>query len=139
MRTLCTALSPGIRAQADAIPLIADRQGRRSFLHGFLRQYNGNIEDGDEIMRNDPCRGEGKVPGAVPTDATSIFGEGFRRSPVPLYRKGVLQPKPANTATLPTTPQARPATGGPFASPATCPEADRRKVRTPIQVRLLHA
>ena len=58
---------------------MADRQGRRSFLHGFLRQYNGNIEDGDEIMRNDPYRGEGKLPSAVPTDATSLFEEGFRR------------------------------------------------------------
>lgn len=121
MRTLCTALSPGIRAQADAIPLIADRQGRRPFLHSFLRQYNANIEEGDEIMRNDPYRGEGKVPGAVPTDATCICEEGFRRSPVPLYRKGVLQPKPANTATLPTTPQARPAYRGAFRSARDLP------------------
>ena len=55
-----TALSPGIREQGDAFPLIADRKGRMvvgqfgSFLDGFLRQYNGSIEEGDVILLNDP-------------------------------------------------------------------------------------
>jgi N-methylhydantoinase B len=60
-----TALSPGIREQGDAFPLIADRQGRMvvgqfgSFLDGFLRQYTGTIEEGDVILLNDPysCAG----------------------------------------------------------------------------------
>ena len=127
-----TALSPGIREQGDAFPLIADRQGRMvvgqfgSFLHGFLRQYSGTIEEGDVILLNDPysCEGAishlndqlvilpvfrlgrliawaamfghmtdvgGKVPGSLPTDASSIYEEGFRLPPVKLYRKGELQ------------------------------------------------
>jgi N-methylhydantoinase B len=127
-----TALSPGIREQGDAFPLIADRHGRMvvgqfgSFIDGFLRNYDGEIEDGDVIFLNDPysCEGAishlndqlvilpvfrkgrlmawaamfghmtdvgGKVPGSLPTDATSIFEEGFRLPPVKLYRKGQLQ------------------------------------------------
>eukprot|EP01041_Mallomonas_annulata_P029006 gene29006-50918_t len=41
-----TALSPGIREQGDAFPMIADPQGRMvvgqfgSFLQGFLRGYD---------------------------------------------------------------------------------------------------
>jgi N-methylhydantoinase B len=97
-----------------------------SFLDGFLRQYNGSIEDGDVILLNDPysCEGAvshindqlvivpifrlgrliawsamfghmtdigGKVPGSLPTDAASIFEEGFRLPPVKLYRKGEFQ------------------------------------------------
>ncbi len=128
-----TALSPGIREQGDAFPLIADRQGRMvvgqfgSFIDGFLRNYDGDIEEGDVILLNDPYSVEGaishindqlvivpvyrkgrliawaamfghmtdvggKVPGSLPTDAASIFEEGFRLPPVKLYRKGVLQP-----------------------------------------------
>ena len=62
-----TALSPGIREQGDAFPLIADRQGRMvvgqfgSFLDGFLRQYKGNIENGDVILLNDPYSCEGAI------------------------------------------------------------------------------
>jgi N-methylhydantoinase B len=127
-----TALSPGIREQGDAFPLIADRQGRMvvgqfgSFIDGFLRQFDGDIEEGDIILLNDPysCEGAishindqlvivpvyrkgrliawsamfghmtdvgGKVPGSLPTDAGTIFEEGFRLPPVKLYRKGELQ------------------------------------------------
>ncbi len=127
-----TALSPGIREQGDAFPLIADRQGRMvvgqfgSFLGGFLRGYDDAIEEGDVILLNDPysCEGAishindqlvitpvfrggrlmawaamfghmtdvgGKVPGSLPTDAGSIYEEGFRLPPVKLYRKGELQ------------------------------------------------
>jgi len=127
-----TALSPGIREQGDAFPMIADRQGRMvvgqfgSFLDGFLRQYDNTIEEGDVILLNDPysCEGSishindqlvivpvfrrgrlmawsamfghmtdvgGKVPGSLPTDASSIYEEGFRLPPVKLYRKGELQ------------------------------------------------
>jgi len=127
-----TALSPGIREQGDAFPLIADRLGRMvvgqfgSFIGGFLKAYAGEIEEGDIILLNDPysCEGAishlndqlvilpiyrhgrlvawsamfghmtdvgGKVPGSLPTDAGSIFEEGFRILPVKLYRRGELQ------------------------------------------------
>jgi N-methylhydantoinase B len=127
-----TALSPGIREQGDAFPMIADPEGRMvvgqfgSFLQGFLKGYDGEIEEGDVILLNDPysCEGAishtsdqlvimpihhdgrlvawgamfghmtdvgGKVPGSLPTDASSIFEEGMRLPPVKLYRKGVLQ------------------------------------------------
>ena len=127
-----TALSPGIREQGDAFPLIAERNGKMvagqfgSFIDGFLRNYDGEIDEGDVILVNDPYSVEGavshandvlaispifrngrliawsamfghmtdiggKVPGSLPTDATSIFEEGFRFPPVKLYRKGELQ------------------------------------------------
>jgi len=127
-----TALSPGIREQGDAFPLIANRDGKMvvgqfgSFIDGFIRNYEGEIEEGDVILVNDPYSVEGaishandvlaispiyrsgrliawsamfghmtdiggKVPGSLPTDASSIFEEGFRLPPVKLYRKGVLQ------------------------------------------------
>lgn len=127
-----TALSPGIREQGDAFPMIADAKGRMvvgqfgSFLGGFLAGYDGDIEEGDVLLLNDPyaCEGAishlsdqlviapiffngrlvawgamfghmtdvgGKVPGSLPTDASSIFEEGMRLPPVKLYRKGELQ------------------------------------------------
>ena len=51
-----TALSPSIREQGDAFPLIADRSGKMvvgqfgSFIDGFLRAYDGEIEEGDVIL-----------------------------------------------------------------------------------------
>jgi len=127
-----TAMSPGIREQGDAFPLIADRRGRMvvgqfgSFIGGFLEGYDGDIEEGDVILLNDPysCGGAvshlndqlvivpvfldgrlvawsamfghmtdvgGKVPGSLPTNASSIFEEGFRLPPVKLYKRGELQ------------------------------------------------
>ncbi|MBK5517915.1 hydantoinase B/oxoprolinase family protein [Pseudomonas sp. TH10] len=60
-----TAMSPGIREQGDAFPLIADRHGRMvvgqfgSFIGGFLDGYDGEIEEGDVFLLNDPysCAG----------------------------------------------------------------------------------
>ena len=55
-----TAMSPGIREQGDAFPLIADHKGRMivgqfgSFIGGFLDGYNGTLEDGDMIFLSDP-------------------------------------------------------------------------------------
>ncbi len=55
-----TAMSPGIREQGDAFPLIADANGKMivgqfgSFIGGFLDQYEGTIEDGDMIFLSDP-------------------------------------------------------------------------------------
>jgi N-methylhydantoinase B len=62
-----TAMSPGIREQGDAFPLIADHKGRMivgqfgSFIDGFLRCYNGDIEDGDMVWLSDPYSCEGAV------------------------------------------------------------------------------
>ncbi|MDX2237089.1 MAG: hydantoinase B/oxoprolinase family protein [Hyphomonadaceae bacterium] len=127
-----TAMSPGIREQGDAFPLIAEKDGRMivgqfgSFLDGFLKGYDGELEEGDVIWLSDPysCEGAishvndwliimpifrkgriiswalhfghqtdvgGKVPGSLPTDATSVYQEGIRIPPVKLYRKGVFQ------------------------------------------------
>lgn len=62
-----TALSPSIREQGDAFPLIADRSGKMvvgqfgSFIDGFLRAYDGEIEEGDVILLCDPYSCEGAV------------------------------------------------------------------------------
>jgi N-methylhydantoinase B len=80
-----TALSPGIREQGDAFPLIAERQGRMvvgqfgSFIDGFLRNYDGEIEEGDVILLNDPY----SVGGAIShnNDVLAI---------APIYRGGRL-------------------------------------------------
>jgi N-methylhydantoinase B len=62
-----TALSPGIREQGDAFPLIADRHGKMvvgqfgSFIGGFLANYDGEIEEGDMILLNDPYSCEGAI------------------------------------------------------------------------------
>ena len=127
-----TAMSPGIREQHDEFPLIADRHGKMvvgqfgSFIDGFLRGFEGDIEEGDVFLLSDPysCEGAvshandwlvllpiykdgrvvawsamfghmtdvgGKVPGSLPTDATSIFEEGVVINPFKLYKQGVLQ------------------------------------------------
>jgi len=60
-----TAMSPGIREQHDAFPLVADPSGKMvvgqfgSFIPGFLSGYSGSIEDGDVFFLNDPysCNG----------------------------------------------------------------------------------
>jgi N-methylhydantoinase B len=55
-----TAMSPGIREQGDAFPLIADHRGRMivgqfgSYIGPFLDGYDGTIEDGDMIFLSDP-------------------------------------------------------------------------------------
>src|SRR3954464_11066649 len=59
-----TAMSPGIREQHDEFPLIADRKGRMvvgqfgSFIGGFLRAYDGDIEAGDIFLVSDPYKCE---------------------------------------------------------------------------------
>jgi N-methylhydantoinase B len=55
-----TAMSPGIREQGDAFPLIADSKGKMivgqfgSYIGPFLDSYDGTIEDGDMIFLSDP-------------------------------------------------------------------------------------
>ena len=55
-----TAMSPGIREQGDAFPLIADHKGRMivgqfgSYIGPFLDGYEGTVEDGDLIFLSDP-------------------------------------------------------------------------------------
>ncbi|MCC2976552.1 hydantoinase B/oxoprolinase family protein [Sphingomonas sp. PL-96] len=62
-----TAMSPGIREQGDAFPLIADYRGRMivgqfgSYIGPFLDGYDGEVEEGDLIMLSDPY----SVGGAV--------------------------------------------------------------------------
>lgn len=62
-----TAMSPGIREQGDAFPLIADHKGRMivgqfgSFIGGFLDGYEGTIEDGDMFFLSDPYSCEGAI------------------------------------------------------------------------------
>ncbi|MBT3371789.1 MAG: hydantoinase B/oxoprolinase family protein [Rhodospirillaceae bacterium] len=60
-----TAMSPGIREQHDAFPMIANQDGKMvvgqfgSFFHGFQAGYDGTIEEGDVFLTNDPyfCNG----------------------------------------------------------------------------------
>ena len=62
-----TAMSPGIREQGDAFPLIADHRGRMivgqfgSYIGPFLEGYDGTLEDGDMIFLSDPY----SVAGAI--------------------------------------------------------------------------
>jgi len=62
-----TAMSPGIREQGDAFPLIADHKGRMvvgqfgSFIDGFIQEYSGDIEEGDMIWLSDPYSCQGAV------------------------------------------------------------------------------
>jgi N-methylhydantoinase B len=62
-----TAMSPGIREQGDAFPLIADPSGKMivgqfgSFIDGFLKGYDGTLEDGDMIFLSDPYSCDGAV------------------------------------------------------------------------------
>jgi N-methylhydantoinase B len=54
------AMSPGIREQHDAFPLIANPDGKMvvgqfgSFIHGFVQGYGGTIEEGDIFLTSDP-------------------------------------------------------------------------------------
>ncbi|KUO56890.1 MAG: 5-oxoprolinase [Sphingomonadales bacterium BRH_c3] len=62
-----TAMSPGIREQGDAFPLIADPKGKMivgqfgSFIGGFLKGYDDTLEDGDMIFLSDPYSCEGAI------------------------------------------------------------------------------
>jgi N-methylhydantoinase B len=62
-----TAMSPGIREQGDAFPLIADPSGQMivgqfgSFIGGFLEGFDGTLEDGDMIFLSDPYSCGGAV------------------------------------------------------------------------------
>lgn len=62
-----TAMSPGIREQGDAFPMIANVEGKMvvgqfgSFIHGFMDVYDGEIEEGDMIFTNDPYSCAGAV------------------------------------------------------------------------------
>ncbi|HEY0941428.1 MAG TPA: hydantoinase B/oxoprolinase family protein [Steroidobacter sp.] len=62
-----TAMSPGIREQHDAFPMIASNTGKMvvgqfgSFIHGFIEGYDGMIEEGDIFLTNDPYSCNGAV------------------------------------------------------------------------------
>jgi N-methylhydantoinase B len=62
-----TAMSPGIREQGDAFPLIADHKGRMivgqfgSYIGPFLDGYDGVVEEGDMIFLSDPYSVQGAI------------------------------------------------------------------------------
>ncbi len=62
-----TAMSPGIREQHDAFPMVANHEGKMvvgqfgSFIWGFTQGYGGTIEDGDIFLTNDPYAVRGAV------------------------------------------------------------------------------
>jgi N-methylhydantoinase B len=62
-----TAMSPGIREQHDAFPMIANNDGKMvvgqfgSFIHGFVSSYGDTIEEGDVFLTNDPYSCNGAV------------------------------------------------------------------------------
>ena len=62
-----TAMSPGIREQGDAFPLIADHLGRMivgqfgSYIGPFLEGYDGVVEEGDMIFLSDPYSVQGAI------------------------------------------------------------------------------
>lgn len=62
-----TAMSPGIREQGDAFPLIADHTGKMivgqfgSYIGPFLDGYDGTVEDGDLIFLSDPYSVQGAI------------------------------------------------------------------------------
>ncbi len=62
-----TAMSPGIREQGDAFPLIADHKGRMivgqfgSYIGPFLDSFDGTLEDGDMIFLSDPYSVQGAI------------------------------------------------------------------------------
>ena len=62
-----TAMSPGIREQHDAFPMIANPAGKMvvgqfgSFFWGFQQGYDGTIEDGDIFLTNDPYSCDGAI------------------------------------------------------------------------------
>ena len=62
-----TAMSPGIREQHDEFPLIANLDGKMvvgqfgSFIHGFLENYDGTVEEGDIFLTNDPYSCDGAI------------------------------------------------------------------------------
>jgi N-methylhydantoinase B len=62
-----TAMSPGIREQGDAFPLIADHKGRMivgqfgSYIGPFLDNFEGTVEDGDMIFLSDPYSVDGAI------------------------------------------------------------------------------
>ena len=55
-----TAMSPGIREQGDCFPMIANKDGKMvvgqfgSFIHGFMDAFEGELEEGDVVLTNDP-------------------------------------------------------------------------------------
>jgi N-methylhydantoinase B len=62
-----TAMSPGIREQGDAFPLIADNMGRMivgqfgSYIGPFLEGFDGTVEEGDMIFLSDPYSVQGAI------------------------------------------------------------------------------
>jgi 5-oxoprolinase (ATP-hydrolysing) len=62
-----TAMSPGIREQHDQFPMICNADGKMvvgqfgSFIHGFLANYKGTVEEDDIILLSDPYSCDGAI------------------------------------------------------------------------------
>uniref|UniRef100_UPI00286B0AC4 hydantoinase B/oxoprolinase family protein n=1 Tax=Sphingomonas sp. TaxID=28214 RepID=UPI00286B0AC4 len=62
-----TAMSPGIREQGDAFPLIANHRGQMivgqfgSYIGPFLDNFDGTVEEGDMIFLSDPYSVDGAI------------------------------------------------------------------------------
>ena len=62
-----TAMSPGIREQGDCFPMIANKEGKMvvgqfgSFIGPFMSAYDGELEEGDILLTNDPYMCSGAV------------------------------------------------------------------------------
>jgi N-methylhydantoinase B len=80
-----TAMSPGIREQGDAFPMIANHRGQMivgqfgSFIGPFLDRYDGVIEEGDLLLLSDPY----SVGGAISHSNDWLVV-------LPVFRKGRL-------------------------------------------------
>lgn len=126
-----SAMSPVIREQHDAFPMICTPDGRMvvgqfgSYISGFIKTWKRGIRPGDVFLCSDPYKCDaaishindwmvlmpiflgdeligwssqfghtldigGPVPGSLPTDATTIYGEGTRIPPVKLFDQGRL-------------------------------------------------
>jgi N-methylhydantoinase B len=62
-----TAISPIIREQRDGFPVLANREGMMlagqfgSPIDGFVHTYDGEVEEGDVLLTNDPYACEGAI------------------------------------------------------------------------------
>ena len=62
-----TAMSPGIREQHDEFPMIANTDGKMvvgqfgSFIWGFMKGYDGTVEEGDIFLTSDPYSVNGAI------------------------------------------------------------------------------
>ena len=77
-----TAMSPGIREQHDAFPMIANQDGKMvvgqfgSFFHGFQAGYDGTIEEGMTLCVESMIGSEGGREGVKLEEQVLITKDG---------------------------------------------------------------